>query len=44
MRVLSAISRLGEGLWVLSELGSRSGEMTSPERDVMVRCGVLRVF
>jgi len=31
--MLSVISRPGEVLWVLSEPESRSGEMTSPQRD-----------
>jgi len=34
--MLSAISRPGEVLWVLSEPESRSGEMASPKRDVLV--------
>ncbi|QCE14857.1 hypothetical protein DEO72_LG11g1863 [Vigna unguiculata] len=44
LRVLSATSRLGEGLWVLSEPGSRPGEMASPKRDVMVMCDALFAF
>jgi len=39
--MLSAISRPGEVLWVLSELGSRSGEMDSPKRDAVAICGAL---
>jgi len=35
---LSAISRLGEGLWVLSEPGSRPSEVASPKRDVVTMC------
>ena len=42
--MLSAISRPGEGFMGLSKLGSRPGEMASPKRDVLVMCGVLRVF
>ncbi|QCD83398.1 hypothetical protein DEO72_LG2g3742 [Vigna unguiculata] len=42
--VLSATSRLGEGVWVLSELGSRPGEMDSPKRDAVVMCDALFVF
>ena len=37
LRVLSATSRLGEGLWILSEPGFRPGESGSPKRDVLVR-------
>ena len=42
--MLSATSRLGEGLWLLSEPGSRPSEMASPKRDVLVMFGVSRVF
>jgi len=31
-------------LWVLSELGSRSGETASPKRDVAVMCDALFAF
>jgi len=41
--VLSATSRPGEDFWVLSELGSRSGETASPKRDVTVMCDVLLI-
>ena len=42
--MLSVISRPGEVLWVLSEPESRSGEMTSPQRDVLVMFGASHVF
>jgi len=42
--MLSVISRPGEVLWVLSEPESRSGEMASPKRDVLVMFGASRVF
>ena len=42
--MLSAISRPGEGFVGLSELGSRPSEMTSPKRDVLFMCDVLRIF
>ena len=42
--MLSATSRLGEGLWVFSEPGSRAGEMASPRRDVVVMYDALFVF
>jgi len=40
VRVLSATSRPGEEFSVLSEPWSRSGETTSPKRDVVVMCDV----
>jgi len=42
--MLSATSRLGEGLWVLSEPGSRPSEMASPKRDVVTMCDALFAF
>jgi len=32
------------GVWCVERVWSRSGEMTSPKRDVLVMCGVLIVF
>jgi len=42
--MLSAISHPGDVLCVLSEPESRSSEMASPKRDVLVMFGASRVF
>jgi len=44
LRMLSATSHPGKVLWVLSKPKSRSGEMASPKRDVLVMFGASRVF